>query len=130
MIISAQGLKQLLQSNVAELSFIRRHEKYGWPAGRRMLCTLDRNLLLSLPGRMTLNFKVPSHPPAYPAEAYNLVCVFDLFWQNWRMIPTETTNIVTVIPSHTKKQQDEFWKYFSASLQYMSAQDKEKFMKT
>tara|TARA_R110000822_G_scaffold285247_2_gene406608 strand:- start:2253 stop:2648 length:396 start_codon:yes stop_codon:yes gene_type:complete len=128
--LSTEGLMALMQQNVVELAFTRRHAKAGWPMGRRMLCTLDRNLLLSLPGRMTLNFKVPSSPPPYIAAQYGLVTTFDLFWQDWRNIPVAATAVVSAIPSHTKQQQDEFWAYFSSRFQEMNAQDKISFMKT
>ncbi len=128
MIISAGGLRQLLKQNIAEVVFPRRHEKAGWRGTRRMFCTLDRNLLQSLPGRMTLNFTPPTHPPPYPAQAYNLLVVWDIFSQDWRAIPLDNLQVVTVIPSHTRKQQEEFWKYFSEFLKTLTSQQKQAFM--
>lgn len=128
--VSALGFKQLLQSNVVEAAFVRRHEKAGWKPTRRILCTLDRNLLSSMAGRVALNFNNPTHPPPYPAQAYNLVVVYDLMWQDWRAVPAETLDVVTVIPSHTKAQQDQFWAYFSAFLSKLTPQNKMAFMNT
>ena len=128
--VSAIGFQQLLQQNVVEAHFVRRHKKAGWKPTRRMLCTLDRNLLNSMAGRVALNFTNPVYPPPYPAKAYNLVVVWDLFWQNWRAVPAETLDIVTVIPTHTAKQQEFFWAYFSQFLAKLSAQDKQAFMNT
>jgi len=122
--LSRAGLQALLSQNAVELGFTRRHKKQGWPMGRRMLCTLDRNLLLSLPGRTAFNFRPPVHPPPYPADAYGLVCVFDIFWQDWRMIPLETMNIISVIPTHTKKHQEAFWAYFVEFLGKLSSAQK------
>jgi hypothetical protein len=126
--LSADGFRQLLQSNVVEGVFTRRHEKPGWRATRRILCTLDKNLLTSLAGRVALNFANPTQPPPYPAKAYNLVVVWDLFWQDWRAIPVDALSVVTVIPSHTKAQQNSFWEYFGAYLVKLTPQQKEAFM--
>lgn len=126
--ISPLGLRSLLQKNIAEIVFARRHEKPGWQPTRRIFCTLDRNLLLSLPGRMTLNFNPPTHPPPYDAKSKNLLVVWDIFMQDWRAISLDSANVVTVIPCHTKKQQEEFWKYFSDFIQQLTPQMKQTFM--
>ena len=126
--LSRDGLQRLLQENAVELMFIRRHEKVGWPIGRRMLCTLDKNLLLSLPGRMSLKFRPAVHPPPYPAKAYGLLVVWDVFWQDYRAIPVDSVSVVSVIPTHTKKAQDEWWAYFSEFLGRLTPQQKEQFM--
>ena len=128
--LSPIGFTQLLQQNVVEAHFTRRHMKAGWAPTRRMLCTLDKHLLNSMAGRVALNFNNPVHPPAYSTQAYNLVTVYDLFWQDWRNVPAETLDVVSVIPSHTKPQQDAFWAYFSAFLAKLTPQDKESFMNT
>jgi len=128
--LSPIGFQQLLQQNVVECAFIRRHQKKGWQPHRRMLCTLDKNLLNSLPGRISLNFTNPVYPPPYPAAAHKLVVVWDLFWQDWRAVPMESIDVVTVIPSHTKGQQNVFWAYFSTFLSKLSPQDKKAFMNT
>ena len=127
--LSPDGLQAMMQKSVVELVFTRRHVKDGWPMGRRMLCTLDRKLLQSLPGRMTLNFRVPSHPPPYVAKAYNLVVTWDIFWQDYRAIPVDSVQVVSFFPTHNKKEQDKFWAYFTARFQNMSAQDKIDYMK-
>jgi hypothetical protein len=130
MVLSAAGLRSLLQKNIVEGVFPRRNIKEGWRPTRRIFCTLDRNLLQSLAGRLTFNFTPPTHPPPYHAQSYNLCVVYDLFWQDWRAIPLDNLQIVSVIPTHTKKQQDEFWKYFSEFLQQLTPQQKERFMNT
>jgi len=126
--LSPTGFMQLLQGNVVEAQFVRRHEKAGWRHTRRILCTLDKNLLNSLAGRVALNFANPTMPPPYPARAYNLIVVWDLFWQDWRAIGGEALDVVTVIPSHTKKEQEIFWTYFSTFLSNLTPQDKKAFM--
>lgn len=123
--VSQAQLLSVLQNNVVELRFSRRREKVGWARTRRMLVTNDYQLLNSAPGQLALQFKPPTHAPAYNYIAKNLVCGWDLFWQEYRMIPVESCEIVTVIPT---KPPDEFWKYFNVYLQAMSPNDKVEFM--
>lgn len=128
--ISRDGLRLLLSRSVVELGFTRRNEKAGWPQFRRMLCTLDRNLLNSLAGRTVFNFYNPNHPPPYDTRAYNLLTTYDLLWQSWRNIPVESANIINAIPTHTKQDQDKFWALFEAQFRKMSPNDKIRFMQT
>lgn len=119
------ALGALLNKNVVELKFVRRRLKPGWSNVRRMLCTNDLKLLNSMPGHMALNYKMPSHPPPYPTAPKNLVCAWDIMWQDWRMINCHDVNVISVIPSDPP---DVFWKYFSESLYDMSADQKIGFM--
>ena len=132
--LSRDGLRKLLQTHVVELTFVRRHEKFGAkgqnPYSRRMLCTLDATFLQSLAGRFTLNYQIPSHPPAYNPLAHNIVFVWDILWQDWRAIPVEMVVAVNAMPVHTKKDQENFWRFFEGYLAKMSPADKLKFMAT
>lgn len=123
--LSQGGLLTLLQNNVIELRFRRRRPKPGWNSYRRMLCTNDFQLLNSVPGKIALHFKPPTGPPPYPWRIKNLVCTWDLFWQEWRMVSVETHDVVTVIPT---KPPEQFWSYFNIYLESMSPSDKVAFM--
>lgn len=123
--LSQGGLLALLQQNVVELRFHRRRIKTGWSDYRRMLCTNDAQILNSSPGQIALHFKPPVRPPPYPWIVKNLVCGFDLFWQEWRMIPCESVDVITVIPT---RPPDKFWGYFNVYLQGLSPSDKISFM--
>lgn len=127
--LSRSGLQTLLRESVAEIFFVRRNEKLGFPQTRRMMCSLDKNLLNSLAGRLTLHYQVPTQPPAYNPLEKNVLFVYDLLWQDWRAIPCESTYVINAMPTHTKTAQDKFWKFFEAYLAKMSAADKLKFMK-
>ena len=130
--LSRDGLKVLLQTHVVELFFPRRNEKHGFkgqnPFMRRMMCTLDKNLLQSLPGRLTLNYQVPINPPAYNPLEKNVVFCWDIFWQDWRALPVELVVVVAAHPVHTQKDQEKFWKFFEGYFAKMSAADKLRFM--
>ena len=112
--VSQGQLLALLESNVLELRFYRRRSKLGWPPTRRMLVTNDSKLLNSAPGRLALHFKPPTHAPAYDWQSKNLACGFDLMWQEYRMVPVESCDIVTIIPTSPPEK---FWNYFNIYLQ-------------
>ena len=90
-----------------------------------MLVTNDSLMLNSAPGKIALHFKPPTHPPSYNWRVKNLACGFDLFWQEYRMIPVETCEVITVFPT---RPPDKFWNYFNLYLQSLSPQDKIEFM--
>lgn len=118
-------LLALLKHNVLEIRFYRRVPKTGWNATRRMLVTNDSSILNSAPGRLALHFKPPTHAPSYNWAIKNLGCAWDLFWQDYRMIPVESCDIVTIIPTSPPEK---FWDYFNLYLQAMSPSDKVQFM--
>jgi len=113
-----QGLRTVLRENVCEIVFIRRRPKPGKPPMRRMLCTLDDRILNSENGRLALNYKPAGGPMPYNTDAKNLLPVWDIFMQDWRMVSMDNCDIVTTI-----KEQD-FWKYFNDTLLKMSPEQK------
>ena len=123
--VSQAQLLALLESNVLELRFYRRHPKQGWADTRRMLVTNDRMILDTAPGKLALHFKPPTHAPAYNWRMKNLACGWDLFWQQYRMIPAESCDVVTIIPT---RPVEKFWEYFNLYLQAMGPNDKIQFM--
>ena len=132
--LSRDGLKFLLQTHIVELFFVRRNEKFGFrgqnPHIRRMLCTLDAHFLQSISGRLTLNYQIPTNPPAYNPVEKNVIFVWDILWQDWRAIPVEWVRVITAIPTKTKEDQEKFWVLFESFFAKMSAADKLRFMST
>jgi hypothetical protein len=122
------ALWTLLQTNAAELRFRRRLEKSGFGAYRRMLCTNDKRLLQSAPGKQILNFAQPTGSLKYNPAAKNLVVAWDIFLQNFRMINCDDVEVIAVIK--TSPDPSDFWKYFQENLRYMSAGHKANFMDT
>lgn len=122
------GLRALSKQNIVELRFRRRHMKPGWNDWRRMLCTNATYVLNSAPGHIALHFHAPSHPPVVIEAQYNMVCMWDLMWQEYRYVSCESVDVVTVIPVKTKEEQDSFWQYFNNYLQSLSPQQKLSFM--
>lgn len=87
-----------------------------------MLCTLNENILNSTNGRLSLNYKPPVGGPKYSTADKNLLPVWDIFMQDWRMVSLEECKVVNTI-----KEQD-FWKYFNEVLVPMSPEQKIQFM--
>ncbi len=123
--MSQGSLLEALRQSVVELKFVRRRTKFGWSPTRRMFCSNDFTMLNSAPGQIALHFKPPVMPPPYPWIQKNLVCAWDIFWQDWRMIPCESVDVITIMPT---RPPDEFWAYFNLFLENMSPQDKIVFM--
>jgi len=121
--IGLASLKTTLRSNVCEIIFKRRRLRADRSASRKMLCTLDQSILNSVNGRITLNYKPPAGPPKYNPESKNLLLVWDIFMQSWRMVSMDDCDLLTTIPGN-----DEFWKYFNENYLNMSAEEKMSFM--
>jgi hypothetical protein len=80
-------------------------------------------LLTSNDGKISLNFKAGSGPLPYNSMAKNLLCVWDIFMQDWRMINMDDCYIDNEIPN------TQFWDYFNEKLRPMSADEKAQYMK-
>ena len=126
--VSQGTLLELARGSVVELRFNRRRDKPGWSPYRRALVCNNMQLLNSAPGQLALHFKPPQGPPPYPWIQYNLVCCWCIFWQDWRMIPVENTDVITILPIQTPEDIAKWWTYFNTFLQNMSPQDKMAFM--
>ena len=126
--LGRSALYILLQTNVAELRFRRRIEKEGFKDYRRMLCTNDQRLLLSTPGKEILHFEPSRGQLKYNPAAKNLVVVWDIFMQNYRMVNCNDVDLIAVVKS--SPDPTEFWKYFNERLYNMSAVQKAQFMNT
>lgn len=123
--LSLDGLAKLCNTNLVELKFTRRVQTPGRPSSRRMLATLDSELLNSKEGIEILNFKPPTKSPSYDANSKGLLTVWDLLFQDWRNIPVDATVVVSSVPT---KPVETFWKYFNKVIGKMSAAQKAAFM--
>jgi hypothetical protein len=122
--LSQGGLIQLLNSNAVELKFVRRRPLAN-STYRRMLATNDTNLLMSPQGKIALNWhEAPGQLKFDPSEK-GLIMTWDIFLQSYRLIPSESVEVISVIKTTPP---DEFWKYFNEVLAKMSASDKQQFI--
>jgi hypothetical protein len=125
--MSRSALMMLLAKSVVELKFSRRISKPGFSADRRMLCTNDRFLLNSGPGKEILNYQPPSGQGLkYDPAAKNLIPVWDIFMQSYRTINCDDVDVISVI--QTTPEPDKWWTYFSESIMPMAINEKASFM--
>ncbi len=110
MTLSRNDLLSLLQVNVVELRFNRRRPKSTHPYHRRMLCTNDVGILTSKAGMHVFRYKAPTQSLRYDPKAKNLVVTWDILFQDWRAIPCESLDVISVVST---KKEDVFWKFVS-----------------
>jgi len=122
--LSQGGLIELLNSNAVELKFNRRRPLAN-STQRRMLCTNDTNLLMSPQGKIALNWHQAPGSLKFDPSKKGLVMTWDIFMQGYRLIPSESVDVISVIKTTPP---DDFWNYFNNVLSKMSASDKQQFM--
>lgn len=120
-------LEQTLYTSVAELKFARKRPRPGDSPTRRMLCTLDKSILESELGLSVLNFKPANNPPKYNPASKGLICVWDIFVQDWRMVNTQNCSIISTIPT---EKPEVFWQYFNDIILPMTPATKAAFINT
>lgn len=125
MIAGTGTLNQLLQENVLEVRFTRRRPSPDKGPTRRMLCTLCPEILNSVNGRTVLNYLPPTKPLKFNPTAKNLVMVWDILMQDFRLINGDSCDLLTTIPGDEK-----FWEYFNSTILPMSSDEKAGFMNT
>ena len=123
--VSLSSLKNILQNNVCEIAFTKRRPKPGDRLVRNMICTLDNSILNSVNGRITLNYKPTTGAPKYNPESKNLLPVWDILMQNWRMVNMDSCELIKTIPGN-----DDFWKYFNENIITMTGDAKLNYMGT
>jgi hypothetical protein len=123
--VSYSSLVSALSNNVVELVFHRRRPKLGLPENRRMLCTLNYEILRSENGRTILNFREAAGSTTYNPKQKGLVVVWDILKQDWRMVNTESCKILSTIPTSPPET---FWDYFNKIILPMSANQKAGFI--
>ena len=123
--LSQASLAALMSKNAVEIKFLRRRPVIGSPAFRRMFATNDLLLLNSAAGRTALNFRPATGSLDFNPAQKGLVVTWDIFMQDYRLVPANTADVISVIPTTPP---DEFWKYFSEVLSKMSTADKMSFI--
>lgn len=123
MIIQRGALNSILLNNVCEIRFIRRRPVAGKSSTRRMWCTKSYSLLSSLNGRVSLNYRPPTHPKKINESQANVLIVWDILMQDYRTVSFDQCNLIQKIPAN-----DDFWKVFNESIYPMTTEQKINFM--
>lgn len=115
-------LVEELLNNVLVLHFNRRRNPKKGQI-RRMICTKSANILESTQGRFNLNFRNPKFGgPNFNEAEHNVIVVWDILRQDYRLVPCESVVIEQIIP------ESEFWEFYNDNLYPMSAREKINFM--
>lgn len=122
------GIDKLFATHVVELVAVRRNPKMGKNPIRAFFATNNYPLLNSIPGKVTLHFRAPTHPPPYNAKAKNLKTVWDILMQDWRNVNLNSYAIREVLPIRNQEEISMFWGFFSAALKPMTTNEKIAFM--
>lgn len=124
------GFQRLLQKNVIECYFGRRHIKEGWSNTRGALVTTSKPILNSINGLQALGFVPPNGiGMGYDPLAINCVVAWDIFKGAYRVFSFDQgANIINMYPVNNKVNQLKFWNYFTDFVLKLSAQEKLKFM--
>lgn len=125
---SVKGFKTLCENNVVDVVFYRRSSPTGSKVMRRMLCTLNVELLNSTFGKRTLKFRPPTQSPAYNAEAKGLVTVWDIFRQDWRNVPVKAAMIMQAPYTMPATPVKNFIEYFNKTIQPMTLGQRQQYI--
>lgn len=94
-----------------------------------MLCTSAQNVLNSLDGLLTLNYRITTPPPFsnpyYDPDSKKLVILWDIIMQDYRAINMSYCNLIARIPADEK-----FWEYFRLNIYGKSPAEKTTWMNT
>lgn len=114
-----------LLNNVCEVRFAKRTSSASNPTYRRMWCTKSYELLASVNGKITLNYREPKHQKQINEEVKDVLVVWDILMQDYRTVSLDDCDLIRKIPAT-----EQFWKFFNENIYPMSAGDKLAFMNT
>ena len=125
------------------IHFRRRHPKTGWTGLRAMVGTISPAIINTGRAKMAMNKKglgwtepkYTKHSQAWYAtmkRKNNLVCLWDIFKADWRLIPMESCWLSGTISGHFDPEQPEapscFWNVFDNWFRYLTPYQKDNYM--
>ncbi len=125
MLIQRATLDSKLMSSVCDVRFARKTPKPGFPPTRRMLCTKSYDLLNSINGKISLNYRPPAGNKTVNEAIHNILTVWDILMQDYRCINASSVDLIQEIPAN-----DDFWDYFNTNIYPMSPDQKMNYMNT
>jgi hypothetical protein len=123
--VQYSSLNSDLLNNVCEVRFLKRTSPPGQLEYRRMLCTKNYQLLSSINGKLTLNFREATRQKVINEAVKNVLVVWDILMQDYRIISLDDCDLITKIPAD-----ETFWEYFNKNIYPMSTNQKVNFMKS
>jgi hypothetical protein len=125
---SVPGFTELCKTHVVDVVFYRRSSPTGNKVMRRMLCTLNSELLNSYFGKRTLKFRPPSKSAPYNAAAKGLVTVWDIFRQDWRNVPVKAAVVMQAPYTMPATPVKNFMEYFDKTIKPMTLGQRQQYI--
>jgi hypothetical protein len=122
--ISYDALFRRLRKSVCIVRFKRRHPKPGFSNYRRMVCTLNVEILNTEPWKKVLRYKQPKGYPKYKPREKNLIIVYDILKRDFRCINCDNVKLLEEVPADWGTW-EQFWFNHIARLR---AAEKEEYM--
>lgn len=123
------SVQSMLGNNVVELTFVRRHEKYGWDNVRGLLGTTNYKLLNGDFGNQVVHFRPPNgRGMGYDYKSKNLCVVWDFFRQEYRVFGAESVHIRQLFDLTDPDEEAAFYDWFNQFIIGMSDREKLKFI--
>jgi hypothetical protein len=90
-----------------------------------MICTKSYELLSSVNGKISLNFREATRQKAINEAVQNLLVVWDILMQDYRIISLDDCDLIKKIPAD-----ETFWEYFNQNVYPMTTDQKVSFMRS
>lgn len=125
MSITMQAFQAMLQKNVIEARFIRRHDKPEWSGVRGAIITTNWRLLNDQYGIKALHFKPPNgRGMGYDHRKYNLVVGWDLLRQEYRVFGVENSVIIRMYDVSDDEGYANFWDFMKRRVMQLTTREK------
>lgn len=127
--ISFPALKALLNTNVCEVRFDRRHLKPGALLSRKALISNCAPFLTSQLGREILHWRPPiGRGLKYNPDSYGLIVTWDILWQDYRQFDGYSADLIQSYQVITDEQRNTFWDMFMENFINMTPIQKLQYM--
>ena len=123
--VQYSSLNSDLLNNVCEVKFLKRTSPPNRPEYRRMLCTKNYELLSSVNGKISLNFREATHQKAINEAVKNVLVVWDILMQDYRIVSGDQVSIIRQIPAN-----EEFWTFFNKEIYTLNTEQKILYMES
>lgn len=118
--INKEVLDIKLRDGACKVKFLRKRPVNGKPITRTMWCTKDWEMLNSMRGKVTLNYRPPRGEKHVHESSHNVLIVWDIIMQDYRTINMGECELIREVGGN-----DEFWKFFEKELAILTSEDKQ-----
>ena len=121
-------LMSFMHNHVVELRFTRRHNKMGYKDTRRMVCTTNWKFLSSVFTRRIFNWNTPkSRRGVSWYKQRNLIIVWDLMVENFRIIPVTDIRFVSAYKCTSLIEKGRFILFYRRNIRTLTPTQEKKY---